>query len=101
MEHVASADNPADYWSRLSDESDWKLNPALFRGYDAAWGPHVLDLFGTGVNSQLPRFCSAWYEPGSFAVDALALGTIGTRVWGTETTCPSLRACSGAARPQF
>jgi len=33
----------ADFYSKLVDTDDWKLNPIIFKQLDAIWGPHSVD----------------------------------------------------------
>lgn len=69
----------ADRLSRLThDNSDWRLDPAIFRRVEALWGPFTIDLFATRLNAQLPRYFSYRPDPGAVALDALA------QPWSTE-----------------
>ena len=71
--YIRTADNVwADRLSRALDSGDWRLNPAEFRRLDRDWGPHTVDRFATANNSQLPRYNSAWADPGSEGLDAFA-----------------------------
>ena len=60
----------ADYYSRLVDYDDWMLNPVVFAWLDNLWGPHTIDRFANSWNTQLERFNSRFWAPGSEAVDA-------------------------------
>jgi hypothetical protein len=72
--YIRSAANIwADGLSRESDDSDWQLNPNLFRQLDSAWGPHSIDRFAAQSNAQLPRYNSKWLDPDTEAVDSLRL----------------------------
>jgi hypothetical protein len=71
--YIKSADNvQADGLSRQHDPGDWRLNPSIFTNLDRRWGPHTVDRFATTLNTQLPRFNSAWGDPNAEAVDSFA-----------------------------
>ena len=76
----------ADYLSCIIDNGDWHLNPTVFAELDHGWGPHTVDRFASFHNSQLPRFNSRCWNPGSEAVDAF------TANWAGETNwlCPPI-----------
>ena len=59
----------ADYYSRLIDYNDWRLNPAVFKWLDYVWGPHTVDRFADHLNAHTQRFNSRFWVPGSEAVD--------------------------------
>ena len=59
----------ADYLSRIQDRDDWIIQPALFATIDQLWGPHTIDRFANNLNTQLPRFNSRFWCPGTEAVD--------------------------------
>ena len=68
----------ADYISRIVDIDDWKVNPTIFQMFDSLWGPHTVDRFASGANTQLSRFNSRFWSPGSEAVDAFTVN------WGFD-----------------
>ena len=71
--YIPSADNLADYWSRVRDPSDWQLHPRLFRAAVARWGwVPTVDRFATANNAQVPRYNSAFADPGCEAIDAFS-----------------------------
>ena len=76
----------ADELSRIIDYDDWQLNPGVFSLIDSHWGPHTVDWFAAGYNSQLDRFNSHYAVPGTEAVDAFTVH------WGGENNwwCPPL-----------
>ena len=80
------ANQQADFLSRIVDKDDWSLHPDLFRMLDAKWGPHTIDRFASYFNTQLPRFNSRFWNPGSEAVDAF------TCDWSNENNwwCPPI-----------
>ena len=70
-EWIPREDNEvADYLSRIVDYDDWSLSHNTFRDLDAIWGLHTVDRFASHYNTQLPRFNSHFWNPGSEAVDA-------------------------------
>ena len=72
-----SANEIADYISRIRDFDDWSIHPELFRLIDSIWGPHTVDCFADQHNKQLPRFHS-YLCPGTEAVDTFTVN------WGYE-----------------
>ena len=75
------ANQQADLLSRIIDRDDWSLHPSLFKMLDAKWGPHTIDRFASFFNSQLPRFNSRFWNPGSEAVDAFTCDWSGENNW--------------------
>ena len=71
----------ADYLSRIVDFDDWMLNPQVFEQLDALWGPYTVDRFASYDNTQLPRFNSRCWNPGSEAVDAFTVNWQGENNW--------------------
>ena len=71
----------ADYYSKVVDTDDWQLNPEVFKQFDQAWGPHTLDCFASLRTKQMDRYCSRWWNPGCFAIDAFTVDWCGERVW--------------------
>ena len=45
------------------------------------WGPHTIDQFASYFNTQLPRFNSRFWNPGSEAVDAFTCDWQGENNW--------------------
>ena len=70
-----------DTISRIVDLDDWKLNPKLFQILDEKWGPHTIDRFASSYNTQLPRFNSRFWSPGSEATDAFTLDWANENNW--------------------
>ena len=71
----------ADYWSKVIDQDDWKLNPIHFRVLDFLWGPHTVDRFASNASFQVPRFNSRWWCPGTEVVDAFTVSWEGENNW--------------------
>jgi len=64
----------ADFDSRQKwDAQDWMLNPKLFQLIDQRWGKHTMDLFASGLNKQIPRFCSWKTDPEAEIVNAYSI----------------------------
>ena len=59
----------ADYLSRLVDADDWYLNPQLFQLLSSLWGPFDIDRMADHNNTQLKRFNSKFWCPGTEAID--------------------------------
>ena len=71
--YIPSEANPADFWSRVRDPSDWQLHPRFFHAVVARWGwVPTIDRFATANNSQVPRYNSAFADPGCEAIDAFS-----------------------------
>ena len=60
----------ADYYSRLVDFDDYRLNPAIFRWLNSLWRPHSIDRFANPHNAQIEGFNSRFWTPSSEAIDA-------------------------------
>ena len=60
----------ADFYSKLNDSADWKLNPVIFNWLQSQWGMFDIDLFASYVNSQLPRYYSFFWTPTAHGVNA-------------------------------
>lgn len=68
----------------MQDKDDWKINPIVFQELDFWWGPHTVDRFADHLNTQLLRFNSRYWCPGTEAVDTFTCN------WGSEMNwiCP-------------
>ena len=51
-----TANEQADYLSRLKDFDDWEVAPSIFQQMDVLLGPHTLDAFANYKNAKVPRF---------------------------------------------
>jgi len=71
----------ADYFSKLVDGDDWQLSTEVFRGLDEAWGPHSIDCFASESTKKLEKYCSRWWNPGCWAVDAFTVSWEGENAW--------------------
>ena len=82
----ARRNETADYFSRIIDADDWMLNPEFFGKLDELWGPHTIDRFANTDNTQIERFNSRFWCPGSEAVDAFTVN------WNVENNwlCPPI-----------
>ena len=62
----------ADRESReVSDWSEWKLHPWLFREVCSTYGTPEVDLFASRTSHQIPKYMSLKADPNCLAVDAL------------------------------
>ena len=55
------------------------MSPSAFAYLDSQFGPHTVDCFASGHNSQLQRFHSRYWDPGLEAVDTFTVS------WRNET----------------
>ena len=62
----------ADALSKISDSSDWRLNPRFFAILDKLWGPHTLDTFASAENTHCQKLFSKYRCPGAVDSDAFA-----------------------------
>ena len=69
-DYVRTAINIADPWSRITDKTDWKLNPTHFARAAHRWGTPTVDRFATSNNAQVLRYNSLHADPQSEAQDA-------------------------------
>ena len=65
-----TANQQADYLSRLKDFDDWEVASSIFQQMDVLLGPHTLDAFANYKNAKVPRFFSRFWNPGTAGVDA-------------------------------
>ena len=65
----------------IRDHDDWSVHPDNFQRLERMWGPHTVDRFASLFNSQLPRFNSRFWNPGSEAVDAFTCDWLGENNW--------------------
>ena len=68
-----SLNDKADYISRIHDFDDRKIHPQIFAWINSMWGPHSVDCFAHIDNTQLPKFYSRFWCPGSTAIDAFTV----------------------------
>ena len=76
-----SANDRADFLSRVVDYDDWRVNRDYFLVAEEKWGPHSVDRFANHENTQLPRFNSRFWCPGTEAVDAFSVSWAGENNW--------------------
>ena len=64
----------ADKRSRIfKDNTEWMLNPQIFKNIVSRYGVPDIDLFASRLNHQLPKYVSWEHDPGAVAVDAFSL----------------------------
>ena len=88
----------ADYYSRLVDFDDYRLNPAIFEWLNSVWGPYTIDRFASAHNAQLGRFNSRFGTPGSEAVDTFTCDWSGENNWWFPPVCLVPRTIRHAQR---
>ena len=54
----------------MTDRTDWKLNPTIFRKISRLWGPLEVDLFASRLSTQCQRYFSWRPDPSTEATDA-------------------------------
>ena len=64
------ANQQTDFISRTIDHDDWSVHLAIFQRLEGMWEPHSVDRFASSFNTQLPRFNSRFWNPGTEAIDA-------------------------------
>ena len=82
----------ADYLSRIVDYDDWNLDHTIFELIDYEWAPHTVDRFASHYNTQLPRFNSRFWNPGTEAVDAFTCDWQDNNNWLCPPVCLITRA---------
>ena len=78
--HISAVDIPgqlnfiADILSRLINlNSEWKLNPAIFRQICVIYTTPDLDLFATRANNQVQKFISWFPDPDALTTNAFSI----------------------------
>ena len=69
------------FLSRIVDYDDWRVKRDYFLLAEEKWGPHSVDRFANHENTQLPRFNSRFWCPGTEAVDAFSVSWAGENNW--------------------
>ena len=76
-----SANDRADFLSRVVDYDDWRVKRDYFLLVEEKWGPHSVDRFANHENTQLPHFNSRFWCPGTEVVDAFSVSWAGENNW--------------------
>ena len=71
----------ADFYSKLIESSDIKLNPAIFDALQRMWGVFDIDLFASYNNFQIKKYYSFYWTPTTHGVDAF------NYTWGRQCYC--------------
>ncbi|KAK3266617.1 hypothetical protein CYMTET_24769 [Cymbomonas tetramitiformis] len=71
----------ADRLSRDKDLDDWRINKRWFKCAEEQWCEHSVDRFASEISAQLPRYNTAWHDPGCEGVDSLAYDWRGEHNW--------------------
>ena len=68
----------ADFESRrIHDNTEWKLQPSVFRKLTSLWGTPDIDLFASWLTCQIPCYASWKPDPGASAIDAFSISWAG------------------------
>ena len=67
-----TANQNADYLSRIVDPDDWAFGRKYFQTLNATCGPFSIDRFAADYNCHLARFNSRFWSPRTEAVDAFS-----------------------------
>lgn len=81
VRYVASADNPADYFSRLPSKGEWVLAQSQADEWMNLFQPCTVDRFADGATARLPRFDSPYPCRGCEAVDTFTTTWAGECSW--------------------
>ena len=54
-------------------DTEWKLDPIVFKRISSFWGKPSIDLFASRLNFQLRPFVSWKPDPEAFAIDAFSI----------------------------
>ena len=76
-----STNDRADFLSKIIDYDDWRVKSEYFLIAKNKWGPHSMDRFANHENTQLPRFNSRFWCPGTEAVDAFSVSWADENNW--------------------
>lgn len=71
----------ADYLSRIVDFDDWGIVKTVFDDLSREWGPYDIDLFACDYNAKVDKFCSRYWNPFTYAVDAFTINWIDLNAW--------------------
>ena len=63
------------------DNDDWRVKTDYFLLAEEKWGPHSVDWFANHKNTQLPRFNSRFWCPGTKVVYAISVSWAGENNW--------------------
>eukprot|EP00854_Cymbomonas_tetramitiformis_P034060 gene34060-biopygen8622 len=77
----SEANEWADRLSRDKDLDDWRINKKWFKYAEEQWGEHSVDRFASEISALLPKYYSAWHDPGCEGVDSLAYTWRGEPNW--------------------
>jgi hypothetical protein len=72
------------------DRDDFRLHPQLFRILEQRYGLHDVDLFATNVNTQLPRFFSRFFCPGTPGVNSFLQSWSGVNAYANPPFDPDV-----------
>ena len=81
VRYIRSKDNPADWWSRVQDKSEWRLHQSVADGLVHRFGVAQIDRFADSSTALLRRFNAAYPCRGAEAVDAFSVSWEGSHSW--------------------
>ena len=76
-----TANEFADWLSKVEDDSDYALDRRIFDGVAEFWGPFDVDRFASRHNALCSRFNARWYCRDAEAVDAFTQDWSGDNNW--------------------
>ena len=79
--YVKSAENPADYFSRMPSKAEWVLEQRVADTWMNWWQPCTVDRFADLSSARLPRFNSPYPCRGCEWVDAFTTSWVGECSW--------------------
>ena len=71
----------SDAISENIDYDDWTTKSEFFLFFQSIWGEFTIDLFADNENRKCNRFCSRYWCPGTFKVDAFSFDWTGENSW--------------------
>ena len=72
---------PNLFLSRVLDYDDGRIKRDYFLMVEGKWGPHSVGRFANHENTQLSRFNSTFWYPGTEAIDAFSVSWAGESNW--------------------
>ena len=88
--HLPGSQNvEADRLSRTQykTETEWQLDPHVFRVLNTTVGPFDIDLFASRLNHQCDKYVSWLPDPIAFAIDAFQISWYDTKMYAPSIQC--------------
>lgn len=67
--------------SRIVDFDDWGIAKCVFEDISREWGPYNIDLFACDYNAKVYKFCSRYWNPFTYTVDAFTINWTDWNAW--------------------